>query len=50
MYSPFDFRKNGEKIHFDIFRIISRRDIGNDVIAKIRTSNGYRVTEYFGAF
>lgn len=26
LYSPFDINKQGEKIHYDIFRIISRAD------------------------
>lgn len=49
MFSPFDINKHGEKLHYEIFRILTRTQ-GSEVIIKARTSTGFSVTEYFGAF
>lgn len=48
-YNPFDINKHGEKLHYEIFRILSRTS-GNEIAIKARTSTGFTVTEYFGGF
>lgn len=48
-YSPFDIAKHGEKLHYDLFRLLTRTQ-GNEVVIRARTSTGFSVTEYFGAF
>jgi protein transport protein SEC24 len=48
-YNPFDATKHGERLHNEIFRVLTRTQ-GNDVAIKARTSTGYSVIEYFGGF
>ena len=48
-YSPFDINRHGEKIHYDIFRTLTRTQ-GTEVQIKARTSTGFSITEYFGGF
>lgn len=48
-YAPFDLMKHGEKLHYDLFRLLTRTQ-GNEVVVRARTSTGFSVTEYFGAF
>lgn len=48
-YNPFDITKHGEKLHYEIFRVLTR-PIATEVAIKARTSTGYTVTEYFGGF
>jgi len=49
LMNPFDVTKHGEKLHYDIFRILTRNQ-GTEVAIKARTSTGLTVTEYFGGF
>lgn len=48
-YNNFDINKHGEKLHYDIFRILTRTQ-GIEVAVKARVSTGLTVTEYFGGF
>ena len=48
-FSQFDVSKHGEKLHSDIFRVLSRTQ-GTDVVIRARSSTGFSVTEYFGSF
>lgn len=48
-YNPFDATKHGEKLHYEIFRVLTRTQ-GSEVSIKARTSTGYSVIEYFGGF
>ena len=41
--------KHGEKLHYEIFRILTRNQ-ASEVAIKARTSTGLTVTEYFGSF
>lgn len=45
----FDINKHGEKLHYEIFRILTRTQ-GSEVAIKARASTGLTVTEYFGSF
>jgi hypothetical protein len=47
--SPFDINKHGEKLHYEIFRVLTRIT-GTDVQIKARVSGGLTVCEYFGGF
>ena len=47
--SPFDINKHGEKLHYEIFRVLTRIT-GTDVQIKARVSGGLTVAEYFGGF
>lgn len=49
LYSPFDINKHGEKLHYDIFRILTRVQ-ALEVAIKARASTGLSVVEYFGGF
>jgi protein transport protein SEC24 len=49
VYSPFDAARHGEKLHYDIFRVLTRNQASECAI-KARTSTGLTVTEYFGGF
>lgn len=46
---PFEPSKHGEKLHYDIFRTLTRSS-GSDVQIKARVSAGLSVCEYFGGF
>jgi protein transport protein SEC24 len=48
-YNPFDATKHGERLHYEIFRVLTRTQ-GSEVAIKARTSTGFTVTEYFGGF
>ena len=48
-FTNFDINKHGEKLHYEIFRILTRTQ-GTEVAIKARTSTGMSVTEYFGGF
>ena len=48
-YSPFDINKHSEKLHYEIFRVLTRNQ-ASEVVIKARTSTGYSITEYFGGF
>ena len=48
-YSAFEIFKHGEKLHYDLFRILTRNQ-GTEIVAKVRTSSGFTATEYFGGF
>jgi len=48
-YPKFDVNKHGEKLHYELFRNLTRTQ-GSDVVMKARTSSGFTVTEYFGGF
>lgn len=48
-FSNFDINKHGEKLHYEVFRILTRTQ-GSEVAIKARTSTGLTVTEYFGGF
>lgn len=45
----FDINKHGEKLHYEIFRLLTRTQ-GSEVAIKARTSTGLSVVEYFGGF
>ena len=47
--SQFDVTKHGEKLHYEIFRILTRTQ-GTEVQIKARVSGGLSVSEYFGGF
>lgn len=47
--APFDVNKHGEKLHYEIFRILTRTS-GTEVQIKARVSGGLTITEYFGGF
>ena len=46
---PFDIAKHGEKLHYQIYRILTRTQ-GSEVMIKARSSTGISVTEYHGTF
>ena len=46
---PFDVVKHGEKLHYEIFRTLTRTQ-GTEVQIKARVSSGLSVAEYFGGF
>ena len=46
---PFDVTKHGEKLHYLLFRALTRAQ-GSDVQIKARVSQGMTVAEYFGGF
>ena len=48
-YNPFDATKHGERLHYEIFRVLTRSQ-ATEVAIKARTSTGYSVIEYFGGF
>lgn len=48
-YNPFEPSKHGERLHYDIFRVLTRSQ-GSEVAIKARTNSGYSVIEYFGGF
>ena len=48
-FMPFDIAKHGEKLHYLIYRILTRTQ-GSEVMIKARTSTGITVTEYQGGF
>lgn len=48
-FSQFDVNKHGEKLHYLLFRSLTRAQ-GSEVVIKARTSTGFTVTEYMGAF
>eukprot|EP00349_Pseudokeronopsis_sp_Brazil_P002794 CAMPEP_0202963266 /NCGR_PEP_ID=MMETSP1396-20130829/7245_1 /ASSEMBLY_ACC=CAM_ASM_000872 /TAXON_ID= /ORGANISM="Pseudokeronopsis sp., Strain Brazil" /LENGTH=361 /DNA_ID=CAMNT_0049684321 /DNA_START=1043 /DNA_END=2128 /DNA_ORIENTATION=+ len=48
-YNEFDITKHAEKLHYEIFRVLSRSS-GTEVVLKARTSQGLSVVEYFGSF
>lgn len=45
----FNDRLHYEKLMYDVFRVCTR-NYGNDVSFRLRTSEGYRVTKYYGTF
>jgi protein transport protein SEC24 len=47
--SPFDIVKHGEKLHYLIFRALTRTT-GTDVQVKARVSQGLSLVEYIGGF
>ncbi len=47
--APFDITKQGEKLHYEIFRILTRVS-ATEVQIKARVSTGMTVVEYFGGF
>jgi protein transport protein SEC24 len=47
--APFDTNKHGEKLHYEIFRVLTR-NTGTEVQIKARVSGGMTVSEYFGGF
>jgi protein transport protein SEC24 len=47
--STFDITKHGEKLHYLLFRALTRNQ-GTDVQIKARVSQGLTVAEYFGGF
>lgn len=49
VFAPYDVNKHGEKLHYEIFRILTRNQ-GTEVAIKARTSTGLSVIEYFGGF
>lgn len=49
LFSPYDPAKHGEKLHYEIFRTLTRNNV-YEVAIKARTSTGLTVTEYFGSF
>jgi protein transport protein SEC24 len=49
LFSPYDPVKHGEKLHYEVFRILTRTQ-ASEVAIKARTSTGLTVTEYFGGF
>jgi Sec23/Sec24 trunk domain len=46
---PYEPSRHAEKLHYDIFRVLTRAT-GTDVQIKARVSGGLSVGEYFGAF
>jgi protein transport protein SEC24 len=48
-FNGYDSAKHGEKLHYDIFRVLYRNQV-SEVAIKARTSTGLTVTEYFGGF
>ena len=48
-FAPFDVNKHGEKLHYELFRILTRVS-GSEVQIKARVSAGLSVVEYFGGF
>jgi protein transport protein SEC24 len=48
-WCPFDANKHGEKLHYEIFRALTRTQ-GTDVQIKARVSQSLTVAEYFGGF
>lgn len=48
-FMPFEVAKHGEKLHYQIYRILTRTQ-GSEVMIKARTSTGISVTEYHGTF
>jgi len=49
LFNPFYATTHGEKLHYEIFRTLTRNQ-GNEVVIKARTSAGISITEYFGSF
>jgi protein transport protein SEC24 len=47
--APFDINKHGEKLHYEIFRVLTRVS-ASEVQIKARVSTGLSVVEYFGGF
>jgi protein transport protein SEC24 len=47
--APFDINKHGEKLHYEIFRVLTRVS-ATEVQIKARVSAGMSVIEYFGGF
>lgn len=47
--APFDINKHGEKLHYEIFRVLTRVS-ATEVQIKARVSQGLTVSEYFGGF
>lgn len=48
-FPDFDCVQHGEKLYYQIFRILTRVS-ASDVMIKLRVSTGLTVTEYFGQF
>jgi protein transport protein SEC24 len=48
-YKSFSDRLDGEKLHYDVFRILTRNG-AYDVAFRVRCSEGYAVTAYVGNF
>jgi protein transport protein SEC24 len=48
-YNKFEASKHGERLHYEIFRVLTRNQ-GSEIAIKARTSTGFTVTEYFGGF
>lgn len=48
-FPDFDSVQHGEKLYYQIFRILTRVS-ASDVMIKLRVSTGLTVTEYFGQF
>ena len=48
-FAPFDINKHGEKLHYEIFRSLTRVS-ATEVQIKARVSQGLSVFEYFGGF
>jgi protein transport protein SEC24 len=46
---PFDINKHGEKLHYEIYRTLTRTS-GSEVQIKARVSAGMSIAEYFGGF
>jgi protein transport protein SEC24 len=49
LFSPYDPIRHGEKVHYEIFRILTRPQ-ATEIAIKARVSTGLTVTEYFGSF
>lgn len=48
-YPGFDLEQHSEKIHYELFRILTRTQ-GMEVVMKLRTSSGFSAIEYMGGF
>jgi len=48
-YKGFNERYDGEKVLFDVFRILTRNN-AYDISFRVRCSEGFAVTAYYGNF
>lgn len=48
-YKQFNAQFNGEKMHYDVFRVLTRNNM-YDVAFRLRCSEGYSVYAYLGNF
>lgn len=49
LFSNFDVMTHGERLYFQIFRILTRT-YGSEVAIKVRLSTGFSVSDYIGSF